>query len=264
MTAKTYDDGKGTTYTYNADGQILSRTWARSVAPTGRLVTTYGYDNGGSLLSTLYSDGSTPSITYTRNRLGAPATVADAAGTHTFSYNPDTSLASVTVPHILNHKLEYAYDNLGRRTSMQLMDNSLPVSATHYTYDAMSRIATVGDGTNTATYTRIPGMSLLNTTTIKQGTVDKLITSRVYDQQNRLTSISSVSPAPSVPVSFSYVYNDRDQRTKLTLADGSYWLYSYDEKGQVTSFRNLPFATRDKLINLTSFRLLSPFFRNAG
>ena len=34
---------------------------------------------------------------------------------------------------------------------------------------------------------------------------------------------------------YAYVYNDKDQRTKLTLADGSYWEYTYDDKGQVTS-----------------------------
>ena len=38
-----------------------------------------------------------------------------------------------------------------------------------------------------------------------------------------------------LPVSFSYVYNNANQRTRATLADGSYWLYEYDSLGQVRS-----------------------------
>ena len=46
MTAKTYADNSSVAYTYNGDGQLLTRTWARQVngAP---LVTTYSYDAAG-------------------------------------------------------------------------------------------------------------------------------------------------------------------------------------------------------------------------
>lgn len=36
---------------------------------------------------------------------------------------------------------------------------------------------------------------------------------------------------------FAYDVDNLNQRRKITLADGSYWLYNYDEKGQVTSGR---------------------------
>ena len=33
----------------------------------------------------------------------------------------------------------------------------------------------------------------------------------------------------------SYAYNNANQRTRSTLADGSYWLYTYDSLGQVVA-----------------------------
>ncbi len=116
---------------------------------------------------------------------------------------------------------------------MKLMENSTQKLINSYSYDAMSRIATVSDGTNTAEYTRLSGTNLLNSVVVKQGEATKLNTTKNYDAFNRLLSTSSVAGAATR--TYTYEYNDKDQRTKLTLADGSYWLYTYDEKGQVTS-----------------------------
>jgi RHS repeat-associated protein len=61
-----------------------------------------------------------------------------------------------------------------------------------------------------------------------------MTTQNTYDNLNRLTGRSSVSSASSV-VNFQYQYNAASQRMKVTLIDGSYWLYGYDALGQVTS-----------------------------
>ncbi len=145
MTSKVYDDGKGTTYTCNAGGQLLTRVWDRGIT------TTYGYDNAGSQNSIDYSD-TTPDISFTYNRMGQLATVTDASGTRTNTYDANLRLASSSIPYILsgNGKLEYAYDTLGRMSSMKLMEDTTQKLINSYTYDAMSRIATVSDGTNTA------------------------------------------------------------------------------------------------------------------
>jgi hypothetical protein len=50
---------------------------------------------------------------------------------------------------------------------------------------------------------------------------------------SRLQSISSTSAGPTL--SASYAYNFANQRNRLTLADNSYWVYSYDSLGQVAS-----------------------------
>lgn len=113
MTSKVYADGKGTAYTYNEDGQILSRVWARGIT------TAYSYDILGRLAGVDYSDG-TPDITYVRDNIGRPTRITDATGVQTLAYNNDSSLASASVPYILNHNISYTYDNLGRSSTMQL------------------------------------------------------------------------------------------------------------------------------------------------
>ncbi len=116
---------------------------------------------------------------------------------------------------------------------MKLMEDTTQKLINSYSYDAMSRIVTVSDGTNTAEYTRLSGTNLLNSIVVKQGEATKLSTTKTYDAFNRLLSTSSVAGAATR--TYTYEYNDKDQRTKLTLADGTYWEYTYDEKGQVTS-----------------------------
>src|SRR6266567_708503 len=43
------------------------------------------------------------------------------------------------------------------------------------------------------------------------------------------------APATGPVVSFNYVYNSANQRTVVTNADGSRWVYIYDTLGQVIS-----------------------------
>ena len=63
-----------------------------------------------------------------------------------------------------------------------------------------------------------------------------MTTTKQYDFLNRLTQISSAPSAAYVlPLTFNYNYNAANQRTKDTLADGSYWVYVYDSLGQVTN-----------------------------
>ena len=230
MTGKTYADGNGVAYGYNADGQLTLRIWARGIT------TAYAYDHAGRQTGIDYSD-STPDIGYTYDWMGNPATVSDATGTHVFTYDYATAghpgLASATVPYIFNHKVEYGYDTLGKRTSMQLLNNNSPVVNHQYTYDVQNRLASVGNGTHAAHYTRLDGSGLLSNTAIKtSGGTTLLSTDRAYDAYYRMTSIASTAGATTR--SYAYTYNDKDQRTICTLADGSYWEYAYDDKGQVT------------------------------
>jgi len=55
-----------------------------------------------------------------------------------------------------------------------------------------------------------------------------MVTTKQYGLLSRLTNSSS-------SVSFVYAYNSANQRTRATLADGSYWVYTYDSLGQVIS-----------------------------
>lgn len=68
------------------------------------------------------------------------------------------------------------------------------------------------------------------------GTTSMTTTNR-YDYLNRLTGpLSSVASGGGGSVfNFRYAYNTASQRTKITLQDGSYWLYAYDSLGQLTN-----------------------------
>jgi len=62
----------------------------------------------------------------------------------------------------------------------------------------------------------------------------RLTTTKQYDTINRLSSIGN-APSGDTTGSYAYNYNNANQRIKTTLADGSYWVYQYDNLGQVIS-----------------------------
>ncbi len=61
-----------------------------------------------------------------------------------------------------------------------------------------------------------------------------MTTVKRYDALNRLTSITN-EPGDAGAIGFRYVYNDANQRTTVTNADSSRWVYTYDKLGQVIS-----------------------------
>jgi YD repeat-containing protein len=90
-------------------------------------------------------------------------------------------------------------------------------------------------GGYSANYTYLANSPVVSTVTYKLSTITSLTTIKQYDLLNRLQSIAShPGGTPSLAsLSYSYQYNDANQRTRTTLADGSYWLYEYDTLGQV-------------------------------
>jgi YD repeat-containing protein len=55
-----------------------------------------------------------------------------------------------------------------------------------------------------------------------------------YDNLNRLTGIVHGGAANPPVDRRGYAYNSANQRTAMTNLDGSYWVYTYDNLGQVT------------------------------
>src|SRR5947208_4086785 len=63
-----------------------------------------------------------------------------------------------------------------------------------------------------------------------------MATTKQYGYLYRLLSISSSpSSSSSLPTSYAYGYNEANQRRRVALNDGSFWIYQYDALGQVTS-----------------------------
>ena len=101
-----------------------------------------------------------------------------------------------------------------------------------YGYDNASRLQQVNQGSYTANYTYEANSSLIDKVDYKYSTTTRLTGDRTHDKLNRLTVMAN-TPQSGLPVSFAYQYNDANQRIRTVLADGSYWLYEYDQRGQV-------------------------------
>ena len=99
------------------------------------------------------------------------------------------------------------------------------------------RLDTVTDGAFNAKYSYIANSALVGQIEFRQNSTVRMSTTNSFDFINRLQSKAShPGGAPSAEsMTYSYLYNDANQRTRLTLADGSYWEYQYDSLGQVKS-----------------------------
>lgn len=166
------------------------------------------------------SDGVTLSVSMTLNFLNQPTSVTDAAGTRNFTYNTANQLASETIPAIVNGVLAYTYDTAGRRTAMSAGNGTSTFANATYTYDTMGRIATVGNSTDTLTYTYVPGTGMIASSSWQTATVN---TAYTYDSYKRLTNIAVNNTSV-----YGYTLNDKNQRIGATLPDGRTWSYSYD------------------------------------
>jgi len=230
LTNKTYDGGSpGPRYTYMPSGRLATRIWARGIT------TAYNYDNAGGLTNITYSDGVTSSVTNTYDRLGRITQVGTGNLVSQYNYNlANELLVETNTGGILaGLAVTNGYDAFLRRTDLSAVGSGV-LSDAAYTYDTGSRLSTVSDGTNNATYSYVANSPLVSQITFKSNSVMAMTTTKQYDLLNRLTLISN-APSASVAVSFNYTYNNANQRTKDALVDGSYWVYQYDSLGQVTS-----------------------------
>ena len=229
LTNKAYADGKGPGYTYTPAGRLQTRTWARGVT------TTDVYDSAGELSQVNYSD-STPGIAYGFDRLGRQTSVTNGSVVSARVYNFANELLSETyLGGPLNGlTVTNTYDALLRRQNLAVDSSAGVLASTIYGYDAASRLATVGDGTNTAVYTYLANSPLVGNIGFQHNGQTVMTTTKSYDYLNRLTAISSAAGS-SPMASFNYNYNLANQRTASTNVDNSYWVYQYDSLGQVVS-----------------------------
>jgi RHS repeat-associated protein len=230
LTNKTFEGGiNGPTFGYTPGGRIMSRVWARGIT------TTYSYDSAGQLAVVSYSDGATSSTTNTYDRMGRIIEVGSSNQICQYSYNlaNEVLVETNTVGILAGLAVTNGYDSNIRRVDMAALGSGV-LSHTTYGYDYASRLSMASDGTNIVTYSYIANSPLVSQITFKSNNVIRMTTTKQYDFLNRLTQISN-APTASAAVAFNPLYNSANQRTKITLVDGSYWLYQYDPLGQVTS-----------------------------
>src|SRR5262245_14542551 len=99
-----------------------------------------------------------------------------------------------------------------------------------FVYDAYGRLQTIKQGPLdtgdlVATYGYLAANGLLSTVAMPEAeNATALTLSRSYDALGRLQTITN-TPFASAAQSFTYRHDLAGRRDKVTLADGSYWLY---------------------------------------
>ncbi len=231
LSGKQYHDGTGPTYTYSWAGRLSTRQWARGIT------TTYAPNNAGEVASIAYSDGLTPGASFSYDRRGLPATIADASGSHTLSHTADgqSDDESYTAGIFAGLTVDRGYDALRRRNALAVPALGAGIG-TDYGYDGASRLQTVTSGQVGATYTREPSSPLLASVTFTRNAAPVMTTTRTHDFLGRQLSHATTVAGQGAPAaSVGYTYNAASQRTQLTREDDSVWQYGYDALGQVTS-----------------------------
>jgi RHS repeat-associated protein len=247
LTNKTYDGGSaGPNYTYTAGGRLKTRQWARIGLNSQRILTTYTYGFNGPTANNAYGDLifvtytndplSTPTVTNSYDRLGRTASVIQNGITNIFAYNTANQVLSETNRGgiLKGWGTTNVYDSLLRRTSFQIVTGAVVKATFNYGYDAASRLFAITNGNYNASYTYLANSPLVSQITFRSNAITRVTTTKSYDYLNRLTGISS-APSGASTINFNYNYNDANQRVRVNLADGSFWMYEYDSLGQVTS-----------------------------
>ena len=226
---KLYADGLGPVYTYTPDGKLLSRLWARGI------LTSYAYDAVGALVSVNYSDN-TPDITYTYNRLGNIAFVADASGTRAFTYTPVGEISTDTIQvKEMPYTLHEIYDSLWRSSGYALSNvvndvSPFLVSGLTQSYDAFNRITSVQVAglTNAFLYTYLPSSDLISSLAMPNGVTRET----VYEpHHNQPASITHTNPTGIILTHRTFAYDTTGRlisRTQYRCDDEANRLDAFD------------------------------------
>lgn len=258
MTAKTYADGHGETYSYDGWNRLVTKSQARTVDEQGTLLmTTYGYDVlTGNLLSITHNDA-TPAIGYTYNHLNLLTQITDDSGTRTVSYNQYNEAVQEITAGLVASRLDYQIDSLGRFSGYSLQYKDDSVFQTRWDYDMYKRLGTVSlkhagsrftYGYNTVHglletltypnalkrwYTREEKRDLLTKIDyLRPGSANCLAkVDYAYDALARPVEKKDYFNAPNPDLTHVYTYNDRDELVADVMSRGGTYRYSYDNIG---------------------------------
>ncbi|MES2934552.1 MAG: DUF6531 domain-containing protein [Pseudomonadota bacterium] len=186
FTATLTGTARTTTYTYNAVGQVLTVNGPRTDVTD---VTTYTYDpvNGNLLTITNAANQVTTLSNYDAN--GRVGKIVDANGLTTdLTYAPRGWLLSRMVTGSgIAEATGYQYDNVGQLKKVTLPDNAV----INYTYDDAHRLTDVADSLGNKIHYTLDAMGNRTKEEVKD-TAGNLArqTSRVFDALNRLQQVT--------------------------------------------------------------------------
>jgi RHS repeat-associated protein len=247
-----------TAYTYDANGDVLSKTTGTGDALD---VTDYTYDTSGDELSQTVQDGSSSlETTWTYDQNGLPLSMTTPRGnasgatssdfTTNYTYNPNGNLVTQTGPPVsvstyaaqtpttTRPVTTYGYDTFGDQTQVEDPDGNVTTSA----YDGDGRITSTAQ----AAYTP-PGASASvtspttyaydengNLTSVTDPDGD--VTSYTYDALGDMTSqIDPQLPGQSAPGTWTYTYDSDGEQLTGTDPLGNETQRTYDYFGNVAT-----------------------------
>lgn len=273
VTSMTYPDGSTTSYTYNANGQVLTVTGAdpdgagplvapissmtydnlrrriHQISPDSTIITNV-YDDNGLIASMRDGEGRTTHYGY--DLLGRRDQATDPSGVTT-SVAYDTLGRVISTTDGLGNTSTIAYDNLGRIT---VQTDPLSGSTTT-SYDGLGRVVSLVDSAgNMTSWTYDPLGRLLSDTNARGDTrnysynsLGQLL-SRIdrngreiefaYDALGRQLSQQWKEGAATVN-STSISYSDDQHVSSITDDDSSY-TFTWDDKGQLLTVDNSNFS----------------------
>ena len=231
-----------TTYTYDADGNMASRTdplgntttytyvtgtnWVETETDPLGHVTLYEYDAYGNQTKVIrdYGGPLENETSYTYDGWGNQTSVTDPLGnTTTYEYDAAGNLIKVTDP--LGNVTTYTYDDRGNR----LAETDALGNTTTYAYDLLDRLVSVTDVLGNTTAYAYDANGNRTSETDANGNTRTFS----YDVYNRL--IQETDPLGNTT---SYSYDSRDNCTSMTDANGNTTSYAYDILDHITRQTN--------------------------
>lgn len=226
VTEVRYRDGIKEFFTYSPTGHVATKNDLRN------LPVTYTYDPADRLTNVTYATGSGMSnITLGYRDDNLKTSMTDGTGTTTYTYDPAGKLHTRATA---SQSIEYFYDAAGNIDKFY----SNTVGTTDYSYDFGNRMTAVTFSSHPAITYGYDYADRLTTTTwpnnanpVGAGATQ----TNVYDSATGdLSSIWHKTAGGAATIAKSaYLYDALGRRTKETLADGSYILYSYDNLGRL-------------------------------
>lgn len=267
QTSSTDALGRTTTYTYDANGNVLTRTQFLSGAP---ITWSYTYNGFGQVLTATDPLGHTTTNVYDvkGNLLTTTTSSPDgtqAGSTTSFAYDVKGQLTSATDPlsnatsifytaaglvdHITDaqsNTTTFGYDARGNRTSV----TGALGHQTTFTYNNMSRLTRVTNPDTTHTDFAYDNRGRRTSVT----DANAKVTSCAYDDADRLVTVTDAQ-TPTHGVT-TYAYDTENNLLSITDALGRVTSFTYDALGRVTqtTFPStlIETYTDDAVGNLTS------------
>ncbi len=242
-------------YLYNSSNLLSKRTWARGVT------TDYSYSGlgTGELTVVNYSD-STPDLTYTYDRRGWVATVADYTGTRTFTYCECGKLTHEAHGTVLHNTwgLTYHLDTVngannakGRTTGYTLKEGAATRHSLTYGYDTAGRLNNITTGgligTHSFDYAYLAGSSLVSSLTVNAPiATDPFVFSRTWESDRDAVDVAQTTWDGTTVASYTYAYDAAHQRTSVIQGGSAFADYGtsdtfthrrfgYNTRGELTS-----------------------------